>query len=149
MLLPIINPQISRNITTNEMTNVMRYSYLKGPGGRFRNPYDHGCKKNCSDFLINGYNEDTEYTEELIPPEGIGMVHMTRNSTLQNGVGHSHTQTNGNGHVVINVNKSSKTHQAHVHSSHCSHSNHGKSESVPVGLGLGLGRNTTRSVVAS
>ncbi|XP_057501036.1 protein S-acyltransferase 24-like [Actinidia eriantha] len=141
--------QISRNITTNEMTNVMRYSYLKGPGGRFRNPYDHGCKKNCSDFLINGYNEDTEYIEESIPPEGIGMVHMTRNSTLQNGVGHSHSQTNGNGHVIINVNKSSKTHQAHVHSSHCSHGNHGKSESVPVGLGLGLGRNTTRSVGAS
>ncbi|XP_057487103.1 protein S-acyltransferase 24-like [Actinidia eriantha] len=142
--------QISRNITTNEMTNVMRYSYLKGPGGRFRNPYDHGCKKNCSDFLINGYNEDTEYIEEVIQPEGIGMVHMTRNSTLQNGIGHSHTQTNGNGHVVINVNKSSKTNQkAHVHSSHCSHSNHGKSESIPLGLGLGLGRNSTTSVVAS
>ncbi|KAK7265604.1 hypothetical protein RJT34_33226 [Clitoria ternatea] len=27
---------------------------VRGPGGRFRNPYDHGIKKNCSDFMING-----------------------------------------------------------------------------------------------
>ncbi|KAI8565665.1 hypothetical protein RHMOL_Rhmol03G0278000 [Rhododendron molle] len=138
--------QISRNITTNEMTNVMRYSYLKGPGGRFRNPYDHGCKKNCSDFLINGYNEDTECSEESVQSEGIGMVHMTRNSTPQNGFGHSHHQTNGNDSHVINVNNNTKTHQVHVHSSQCSH---GKSEAVPLGLGLGLARNTTRSVAAS
>ncbi|XP_024631328.1 protein S-acyltransferase 24 [Medicago truncatula] len=55
---------ISSNLTTNEMINHERYSYLKGPDGRFRNPYDHGIKKNCSDFLINGYNEDLEYVEE-------------------------------------------------------------------------------------
>ncbi|KAH7855368.1 hypothetical protein Vadar_024110 [Vaccinium darrowii] len=138
--------QISRNITTNEMTNVMRYSYLKGPGGRFRNPYDHGCKKNCKDFLINGYNEDIECGEESVQSEGIGMVHMTRNSAPQNGFGHSHHPTNGNSSHVVNVNKNSKTHQGHVHSSQC---NHGKSEAVPLGLGLGLARNSTRSVVAS
>ncbi|CAL5400457.1 unnamed protein product [Camellia sinensis] len=140
--------QISRNITTNEMTNALRYSYLRGPGGRFRNPYDHGCKKNCSDFLINGYNEDIEHNEESAESEGIGMVQMTRNSTVQNGVGHSHHQTNGNSHV-INVNNNPKNHQGHVHSSQCSHSNHGKAEPVPLGLGLGLGRNNARSVVAS
>lgn len=140
--------QISRNITTNEMTNALRYSYLRGPGGRFRNPYDHGCKKNCSDFLINGYNEDIEHNEESVESEGIGMVQMTRNSTVQNGVGHSHHQTNGNSHV-INVNNNPKNHQGHVHSSQCSHSNHGKTEPVPLGLGLGLGRNSARSVVAS
>lgn len=140
------NKQISRNITTNEMTNVMRYSYLKGPGGRFRNPYDHGCKKNCSDFLISGYNEDIECSEESVQSEEIGMVHMTRNSTPQNGFGHSHHQTNGNNSHVINVNNNTKAHQVHVHSSQCSH---GKSEAVPLGLGLGLARNTTRSVAAS
>lgn len=141
--------QISRNITTNEVLNSMRYSYLRGPGGHFRNPYDHGCKKNCSDFLINGYNEDIENTEESGQSEGIGMVHMSRNSTLQNGVSHSHHQTNGNSHHVINVNKNSKSHQGHVHSPHCSHSNPNTSESVPIGLGIGLGRNNARSVVAS
>ncbi|KAK7837285.1 protein s-acyltransferase 24, partial [Quercus suber] len=143
--------QISRNITTNEMANAMRYSYLRGPGGRFRNPYDHGMKKNCSDFLINGYNEDVEYIEESARSEEIGMVRMTRNSNLQNGDAQSH-QTNGNGHVVINVNSNStNTHHGHVHSSHCSHNNHGKSktDSIPLGLGLGLGRNTARPVVAS
>ncbi|KAK4481944.1 hypothetical protein RD792_012857 [Penstemon davidsonii] len=128
--------QIARNITTNEMANMMRYSYLKGPGGRFRNPYDHGFKKNCSDFLINGYNEDIEYTEES---EGIGMVHMTRAANIQDGVVDHPHQTNGNGHLVIDVNKTTNSHQGHIRSSHCSHSqNH---STVPLGLGVGLGRN--------
>ncbi|KAK6942194.1 Ankyrin repeat [Dillenia turbinata] len=140
--------QISRNITTNEMANAMRYSYLRGPGGRFRNPYDHGIKKNCSDFLINGYNEDVEYIEQSDHCEGIGMMHMVRNTTVQNGVSHTH-QNNGNGHVAININSTPKIHHGHVHSSGCSHNNHGKTESVPLGLGLGLSRNNARSVVAS
>ncbi|GAU11941.1 hypothetical protein TSUD_195650 [Trifolium subterraneum] len=154
--------QISRNITTNEMANIMRYSYLRGPGGRFKNPYDHGIKKNCSDFLINGYNEDVEYIEESgNSEEGVGMMHMASSSNVTNGDSHSHSgypKGNGNGHVVINVNSNStnsKTHHGqnsngHVHSSHCSHSNQGKTrnESIPVGLGLGLGRNT-RSVSVS
>ncbi|GKU99865.1 hypothetical protein SLEP1_g12649 [Rubroshorea leprosula] len=144
--------QISRNITTNEMANVMRYSYLRGPGGRFRNPYDHGCKKNCSDFLIRGYNEDVEYVEDPEQSEGIGMRHMSRNANIQNGDAHTHTK--GNSHVSINVNsKNANGHQGHVHSSHCSHGNHGKSkiERVPLGLGLGLGlgRNNARSVLTA
>jgi hypothetical protein len=132
------------------MANALRYTYLRGPGGRFRNPYDHGMRKNCSDFLINGYNEDVECIEESVHTEGIGMVHMERNSNLKNGDASS-PQTNGNGHVVINVNSNSKTHHGHVHSAHCSHNNHGKAkaDSIPLGLGLGLGRNTARSVVAS
>ncbi|PKA46899.1 putative S-acyltransferase [Apostasia shenzhenica] len=52
--------QIARNITTNEVANSGRYSYLRGPEGRFRNPYNHGCKKNCTDFLIQGYSNDDE-----------------------------------------------------------------------------------------
>ncbi|KAK3439530.1 hypothetical protein EUGRSUZ_C04398 [Eucalyptus grandis] len=144
--------QISHNITTNEMANAMRYSYLKGPGGRFRNPYDHGFKKNCSDFLINGYNEDVEYVEDSSHAEGIGMMHMGRTSNLQNGDVHSH-QPAENGHIAINVGStSSNSHHGHVHSSHCSH-NHGKtkSDNVPLGLGLGLGlgRSGARSVAAS
>ncbi|KAF5206561.1 S-acyltransferase [Thalictrum thalictroides] len=52
--------QISRNITTNELVNRARYGYLQGPDGRFRNPYNKGCLKNCSDFLVNGYTDDDE-----------------------------------------------------------------------------------------
>ncbi|CAL0330462.1 unnamed protein product [Lupinus luteus] len=129
--------QISRNITTNEMANAMRYSYLRGPGGRFRNPYDHGIKKNCSDFLINGYNEDVECIEVCNSEEGIGMVPVSKGSNLTNEDSHSHfghTKGNENDHVVIDVNSSnttnSKTHHGHinghVHSSHCSHNNNGK-----------------------
>ncbi|KAJ8764781.1 hypothetical protein K2173_009182 [Erythroxylum novogranatense] len=52
--------QIARNITTNELANALRYGYLRGPDGRYRNPYNHGCRKNCTDFLIQGYTEDNE-----------------------------------------------------------------------------------------
>lgn len=52
--------QIARNITTNELANAIRYGYLRGPDGRFRNPYNHGCRKNCADFLIQGYTDDNE-----------------------------------------------------------------------------------------
>ncbi|KAL9442214.1 hypothetical protein AB3S75_020680 [Citrus x aurantiifolia] len=140
--------QISRNITTNEMANALRYNYLRGAGGRFRNPYDHGCKRNCSDFLINGFNEDVECIEDSAGSEGIGMMHMSRNSNLQNGDGHMH-HANGNGHVAINVNSNNtNSHHGHLHSSHCNHGK-SKSDSVPLGLGLGLGRSSARSVVAS
>ncbi|KAF9679730.1 hypothetical protein SADUNF_Sadunf06G0044800 [Salix dunnii] len=144
---------ISRNITTNEMANALRYSYLRGPGGRFRNPYDRGCKRNCSDFLINGYNEDVNYHEDSPHSEGIGMMHMSRNSNLQNGGAYSH-HMNGNGHVAINLNSENKIHQGHVHSSHCSHNHQGKpkTDSAPLGLGglgLGLGKSSARTVEAS
>lgn len=146
--------QISRNITTNEMANAMRYSYLRGPNGGFRNPYDHGIRKNCSDFLINGYNEDVECVEQPIHSEGIGMTPMNRNINLQDGENHSrHTNSNGNGHVSIDVDSKSTRPHGHKHSSHCNH-NHGKTDGVPLGLGLGLGRNNvhqhpSRSLVAS
>ncbi|XP_041015612.1 probable protein S-acyltransferase 23 isoform X1 [Juglans microcarpa x Juglans regia] len=52
--------QIARNITTNELANAIRYGYLRGPDGRFHNPYNHGCQKNCADFLIQGYTDDNE-----------------------------------------------------------------------------------------
>ncbi|RYR30539.1 hypothetical protein Ahy_B01g055287 isoform B [Arachis hypogaea] len=146
--------QISRNTTTNEMANAMRYSYLRGPNGRFRNPYDHGCKKNCSDFLINGYNEDISIDELGDSEEGIGMTNIGRGSNFANGDSHSRSHSHSertNGHHVINVNSSSSNHShrhghvnGHVHSAHCSHNNHGKArnESIPLGLGLGLGRNS-------
>ncbi|PPS01050.1 hypothetical protein GOBAR_AA19613 [Gossypium barbadense] len=93
--------QIARNITTNEMANVMRYSYLRSATGRFRNPYDHGCRKNCSDFLINGYNEDVQISEEPAHFEGIGMVQMARDLNLENG--DLETAANRNGHIAINA----------------------------------------------
>ncbi|WRX16448.1 hypothetical protein QQP08_008935 [Theobroma cacao] len=50
--------QIARNITTNELSNAICYGYLHGPDGQFMNPYNHGCQKNCTDFLIRGYRDD-------------------------------------------------------------------------------------------
>uniref|UniRef100_A0A0D6R0D4 S-acyltransferase n=1 Tax=Araucaria cunninghamii TaxID=56994 RepID=A0A0D6R0D4_ARACU len=62
---------IARNITTNEMANSTRYNYLKTPDGRFWNPYNHGFLKNCSNFLINGYNGDTEIPWKPLEQNGV------------------------------------------------------------------------------
>ncbi|GAB4838383.1 hypothetical protein Ancab_027919 [Ancistrocladus abbreviatus] len=59
-LLTVQATQIARNITTNELANASRYSYLRSLDGQFRNPYNHGCRKNCADFLIQGYANDDE-----------------------------------------------------------------------------------------
>lgn len=59
--------QIARNITTNELANAIRYGYLRGPDGRFHNPYNHGCRKNCADFLIHGYTDDNEIAWPSLP----------------------------------------------------------------------------------
>lgn len=157
--------QISRNITTNEMANGMRYTYLRGPGGKFRNPYDHGVRKNCSDFLLKGYNEDIVVAEQNANSVETSMIQMT-NIGSQNGESQPN-HPNGNGHISIDVD--SKTPQGthgHVHTSKCSHgkttattsgggggSSRGRGSRVPFGLGLGLGRNnprhSSRSVLAS
>ncbi|KAK4854278.1 hypothetical protein QYF36_021471 [Acer negundo] len=55
-----IRLMIAQNITTNESVNAIHYGYLRGTNGRFSNPYNHGCQKNCSDFLIHGYTNDDE-----------------------------------------------------------------------------------------
>lgn len=167
-LICILFLQISRNITTNEMANALRYSYLRGPGGRFRNPYDHGIRKNCTDFLIKGYNEDVELPDQTLEhSEEIGLMQMTRNGEM-----HSH-HTSGNGHVSADVDsKSSRTHgQGHAHGPQCNSnsssssnsgkkhgsSNSGRNNGAPLGLGLGLGlgfgrnnvRHSSRSILPS
>ncbi|GAB2219370.1 hypothetical protein Drorol1_Dr00007005 [Drosera rotundifolia] len=59
MTLMIIQAaEIAGNITTNEWANAKRYTYLQGPDGRFRNPYNRGCRKNCTEFFIQGYLDD-------------------------------------------------------------------------------------------
>lgn len=126
--------QISQNITTNEMANVMRYNYLKGPDGRFRNPFDHGVRRNCSDFWIKGYNEDVERIDELAHDEGIGMMPMSTTSNMENELVHSH-QTNGNSHVVLNMNSNNSTSRHGLTYSHCNHHhNLGRTNGVPIGL---------------
>lgn len=66
VLVVIVWVQIARNITTNELWNTKRFSYLRGPDGRFYNPYNHGWRRNCSDFLVNGYTRDDEVVPSSI-----------------------------------------------------------------------------------
>jgi len=38
-------------VTTNELANWQRYRYMRGHDGSFINPFDRGCKRNCSDNM--------------------------------------------------------------------------------------------------
>ncbi|GJM90412.1 hypothetical protein PR202_ga06689 [Eleusine coracana subsp. coracana] len=135
--------QISSNITTNEMANALRYSYLRGPGGRFRNPFDHGVRKNCSDFFLKGYNEDIEKAEQTVrPDEEMGTIQMTRSSISQNGESIP-VHVNGTDHSCADSQANSKSHCPHSPSKDCNHNK--KSDKTPLGLGLGLGRNNPSS----
>jgi len=133
--------QISRNITTNEMANAMRYSYLRGPGGRFRNPYDHGVRKNCSDFFLKGYNEDIERVVQAVQlDEEMGPI-QTRSAVLQSGES-TPLHVNGIDHSSNDSQANSKSHRQS--SAKCCNPSK-KSERTPLGLGLGLGRNNPSS----
>ena len=121
------------------MANSMRYGYLRGPGGRFRNPFDHGVRKNCSDFLLNGYNEDVERLQHTShSDEEIGMIQMT-SAVSQNGEGHSH-HGNGTDHACVDSHADSSSHGQGGSSQCRDHSK--KNDKTPFGLGMGLGRNS-------
>lgn len=123
------------------MANAMRYSYLRGPGGRFRNPYDHGVRKNCSDFFLKGYNEDIERAVQTFQPdEEMGSIQMRR-AVSQNSEGVP-VHANGSDHSCSHLQGNSSSHRQS--SSKCC-SNSKKSERTPLGLGLGLGRNNPSS----
>ena len=120
--------------STNEMANAMRYSYLRGPSGRFRNPYDHGVRKNCSEFLLKGYHEDIENTvQTLQSDEEMGPIQM-RSPVSQNGESIP-PHVIGTGHGSTNSHASSKSHRQSP-SKCCDQSK--KSDGTPLGLGLGL-----------
>ena len=44
--------QIARNVTTNELANWQRYSYLRDAHGQFTNPFDKGCRSNCMEAMV-------------------------------------------------------------------------------------------------
>ena len=124
--------QIARNITTNEMANMMRYSYLRDPNGRFRNPYDHGIWNNCHDFLVNGQNTDV-----VLPlPDGPSLAH-TDTALIQL----APCTVNGSSNALEGTNGSSGVPNA---KSCCD--NHKKDNGLPLGLGLGLGNKVRHNV---
>ncbi|KAG0499170.1 hypothetical protein HPP92_003861 [Vanilla planifolia] len=147
--------QISRNITTNEMVNSMRYGYLRTSGGRFRNPYDHGVWNNCSDFLMKGYNEDIEVVDSSSHSNEMGLISW--NGEIES----NHVS------IDVDVEDSLQTH-GHVESSKRNHDENNninrsnnnrrnlmKGNWVSFGLNVGLGRTkndvrrATRSTPAS
>lgn len=122
--------QIARNITTNELTNAMRYSYLKGQDGRFHNPYDHGFYKNCSDFLLLGFSEDVEVPWQPLQPNGMGTVQLMQRF--------GPPIASNQGTPLADV-ASTGASRGHHHTSACNHSNAlGQTGTIPTGLGLGL-----------
>eukprot|EP00252_Welwitschia_mirabilis_P022671 TRINITY_DN6201_c0_g1_i1.p1 TRINITY_DN6201_c0_g1~~TRINITY_DN6201_c0_g1_i1.p1 ORF type:complete len:623 (+),score=104.75 TRINITY_DN6201_c0_g1_i1:176-2044(+) len=139
MLTGVQGSQIARNITTNEMANAIRYSYLRGPNGHFRNPFDHGCRQNCTDFLVQGYNQDVERTCQPAYPDGMAMV-QTRGQCTHSCSSSSSVNVQGQNSHYLNVQESDGKSPSSLHSNHTNCSN-GKTEAIPVGLGLGLGRS--------
>jgi len=50
--------QVAQNVTTNELSNVHRYSYLKSADGSFSNPFDRGSyARNLRAFFLAGKKE--------------------------------------------------------------------------------------------
>lgn len=56
--------QLARNVTTNELANAHRYSYLRSREGAFANPFDKGCAANTRDFFCrpDTRDHDVEYS---------------------------------------------------------------------------------------
>ena len=59
-----------------------RYAYLQGPDGRFRNPFNRGCKQNCKDacwpesappapVVLGSAAADLAPPMGLAPPQGV------------------------------------------------------------------------------
>lgn len=63
--------QVSRNVTTNELANWHRYSYLQDGTGGFSNPFSRGVKANC----LEAFSPDKTPTAPMMLPrdyQGLG-----------------------------------------------------------------------------
>lgn len=136
--------QIARNVTTNEVANSHRYSYLRSGDGRYFNPYDKGMRANCAEFLSKGYTTDVDvpWTVPTDPPMQIPQL-------LSRAHSHEHaTPSAGANGVTGGGFLGSLFGKGHVHSSSCNHEHdnghaHNDVEkgqsNGPLGLGLGQG----------
>lgn len=53
--------QVTRNVTTNELTNWHRYRYLHDRKGEFHNPFDKGWRANCVEVCDPGQAPQAPY----------------------------------------------------------------------------------------
>lgn len=138
--------QIARNITTNEVANSMRYNYLKSTDGRFKNVYDHGIRKNCSEFWLTGFSSDLEVSSASPRANRGGLIQMMEHPPGHNSNAH-HAHAHNNGSTVVQdqgvKSASGGGSHHHVHGAGCQHSHGQGGGPAPVGLGLGLGTNRT------
>ncbi|GBG61551.1 hypothetical protein CBR_g22348 [Chara braunii] len=128
--------QIARNITTNEMANQHRYTYLRGPDGRFLNPFDRGCSKNCGDFLLHGVTEDVMVS--WLPRNNMLVPHIQRDLGSKEGIGGvGGASAMSNGGPCAGGSGGANHGHSHAHGL-----THGHSASVPMGLAVGIMRNS-------
>jgi len=60
--------QVVRNVTTNELANWHRYSYLQDSAGNFFNPFSRGLKANC----LEAFSPSTTPTAPMMLPSEVG-----------------------------------------------------------------------------
>ena len=68
--------QIARNVTTNELANWHRYKYLKDAEGQFSNPFDKGCKTNCTEALFPARTPSAPFVIPHDQPETMSLLKM-------------------------------------------------------------------------
>lgn len=61
--------QVSKNVTTNELANWHRYGYLHDASGDFHNPFDRGCRANCTEVCGPALAKTAPY---VLPESGGG-----------------------------------------------------------------------------
>lgn len=65
--------QVSRNVTTNELSNWHRYTYLQSPAnGDFSNPFDQGMKQNCNEVCFPSRAAKPVYTMDMAKKPSTG-----------------------------------------------------------------------------
>ena len=68
-------------MTTNELANWQRYSYLKNAEGEFSNPFDRGCQQNCIDAC---WPQSAPATPIIFSDEKMSLLRMEQGQLSNN-----------------------------------------------------------------
>jgi palmitoyltransferase len=114
--------QVARNVTTNELANWHRYSYLQDSMGGFSNPFNRGFKANC----FEAFNPDaTPVAPMMLGRDGPGGEVSTRFGAMgagaywMNGVGGEEEGSPSAAAAAVGMGSSSETGGGGSHHHQC------------------------------